>query len=119
MDIETFRSYCLSKKGATESTPFPKLPSVLVFKVMGKLFAVTDLDDYYSIALKFRTNEIEELKAKYSALESPSYFSPKHWCSVLLDGSLRNKEIFEFIDTSYRLIVSKLTKVQRRELEEL
>ena len=49
MNIESYRNYCISKKGATESFPFPKLPNILVFKVAGKMFTATDINTFASI----------------------------------------------------------------------
>ena len=43
MDIDVLRDYCLAKKGVTEELPFG--PDTLVFKVMGKIFALVGLDE--------------------------------------------------------------------------
>ena len=88
MDIELYRTYCLAKKGVTESVPFSRLPSVLVFKVRGKMFTATDMDTFASFSIKCKPETIEELRAQYIALETPSYFSKKHWSKVVLDGSV-------------------------------
>lgn len=45
MNIESFREYCIHLKGVTEELPFG--PDTLVFKVMGKVFALTGLDQEY------------------------------------------------------------------------
>lgn len=52
MNIEEYRTYCLSKKGVSEETPFPKLPDILVFKVLGKMFTATDITTFSSFSLK-------------------------------------------------------------------
>ncbi|NMH86220.1 MmcQ/YjbR family DNA-binding protein [Flavivirga algicola] len=119
MNIEAYRMYCLSKKGVTESIPFPKLPNVLVFKVMGKMFTATDIDTFDSFSIKCEPETIEELRAEYDALEEPSYFSKKHWSRVVVDGSIPDKLLYEWLDVSYRLVVAKLTKKERLELENL
>ncbi|MDO5981833.1 MmcQ/YjbR family DNA-binding protein [Flavivirga spongiicola] len=119
MNIETYRSYCLSKKGVTESIPFPKLPDVLVFKVKGKMFTATDINTFDSFSIKCEPETIEELRAQYDALEEPSYFSKKHWSRVLVDGSISDKILCEWLDVSYHLVVAKLTKKARLELESL
>lgn len=119
MNIELFRNYCLTKKGSNESIPFSKLPSVLVFKVMGKMFTVIDIDEFDSFSIKCVPEEIEELRAKYAAVVPPAYFNPKHWCRVNLDGSITDDQLLEWIDTSYELVVKNLTKKQRVELEEM
>src|SRR6187551_3079905 len=63
MNAEQFRSYCLSKKGATESLPFNEY--VLVFKVMGKMFALIDLSEPDSINLKCDPEYAVELREKH------------------------------------------------------
>ncbi|MCL6296464.1 MmcQ/YjbR family DNA-binding protein [Jejuia spongiicola] len=117
MDIEAYRLYCLSKKGVTESIPFPKLQDVLVFKVKGKMFTATNIDTFDSFSIKCVPETIEELRAQYSALQEPSYFSKKHWSSVVVDGTISDHILFEWLDISYNLVVSKLTKKQKLELE--
>lgn len=117
MDIEEFRNYCLSKKGASESFPFSKLPEVLVFKVMGKIFTATDVDTYESFSIKCNPETIDDLREEYGAIKEPSYFSKKHWSKVIVDGSISEKILFSLIDTSYKLVVANLTKKLRQELE--
>ncbi len=117
MNIEEYRTYCLAMKGATESIPFSKLPDVLVFKVMGKMFTATDINTFESFSIKCNPETIEELRAKHPALQEPSYFSKKHWSKVILDGSISDKLLYQWLDISYSLVVAKLTKKERAELE--
>ncbi|TGV04579.1 MmcQ/YjbR family DNA-binding protein [Flavivirga rizhaonensis] len=119
MNIEEYRLYCLSKKGVTESIPFSKLPNVLVFKVKGKMFTATDINTFDSFSIKCEPETIEELRLQYDALEEPPYFSKKHWSRVVVDGSISDKILYEWLDISYRLVVAKLTKKERLELEHL
>ncbi len=116
MNIENYRLYCLSKKGVTESIPFPKLPDVLVFKVMGKMFTATDINTFSGFSIKCVPETIEELRAKYPAMQEPSYFSKKHWSNVILDGSVSDELLYKWLDISYRLVVAKLTKKMQIEL---
>lgn len=118
MNIETYRNYCLSKAGVTESIPFSKLPDLLVFKVVGKMFTATDLSTFDSITIKCKPETIDELRATYIAVEEPSYLSKKHWNSVLMDGSVSDKKLYEWIDVSYNLVVANLSKKIQRELKE-
>ncbi len=117
MNIEEYRSYCLLKKGATESFPFPKLPTILVFKVMDKMFTATDIDSFQSISVKANPEEIEELRAQFSCLDTQAYMNKKHWNSVLLDNSVEDSIIYKWIDTSYGLVIQNLTKRQQQELK--
>ncbi|WP_298754658.1 MmcQ/YjbR family DNA-binding protein [uncultured Psychroserpens sp.] len=113
MNIQDYRTYCLSKRGVTESLPFPKLQNVLVFKVAGKMFTATDIDTFSSFSIKCIPETIDDLRAQYSALEEPSYFSKKHWSKVVVDGTIKDETLYSWLDISYDLVVSKLTKKQK------
>ena len=116
MNIEEYRVYCLSKKGVTESIPFSKLPGVLVFKVMGKMFTATNIDTFDSFSVKCKPETIDELRSHYSAMQEPSYFSKKHWSKVIMDGSISDNLLYEWLDTSYKLVVANLPQKIKQEL---
>lgn len=117
MDIEIYRNYCITKKGVTESFPFPRLPNLLVFKVADKMFTATDVTTFESISLQCDSEYIDELRAKYSAITKHKYFSERHWNLVFMDNSIPDKILFEWIDNSYNLTISKLTKKARTVLD--
>lgn len=117
MNIEEFRDYCLSKKGVTESTPFPMNYDVLVFKVMGKMFTATDISTFESFSIKCVPETIEELRAQYHSLVEPSHFSKKHWSRAIINGDIPDKTLYSFIDISYDLVVANLPKKIRAEFE--
>ncbi len=117
LDIETYRNYCISKKGVTESFPFPGLPNVLVFKVAGKMFTATDAETFESISVQCNSDIIDELRAKYPAITKHKYFSERHWNLIAMDNSISDKLIFKWIDSSYDLAIAKLTKKLRAALE--
>ena len=117
MNIEEYRMFCLSKKGVSEEIPFPKLPDVLVYKVLGKMFTATDINTFSSFSIKCKPETIEELRATYPSMQKPSYFSKNHWSKVIMDGSISDTILYEWLDISYHLVVSKLSKKMRSELE--
>ena len=117
MNIEEYRTHCLAKKGVTESIPFSKLPDVLVFKVLGKMFTATDINTFSGFSIKCRPETIDELRAEYPAVQNPAYFSKKHWSNVVMDDSVPDKLLFEWLDLSYDLVVAKFTKKMKVELE--
>jgi predicted DNA-binding protein (MmcQ/YjbR family) len=117
MNIEQYRNYCLSKKGTTESIPFPKLKNVLVFKVLGKMFTATDISTFESFSIKCVPETIDELRATYSAVQEPAYFSSKHWSNIIMDGSISDKLLYKWIDLSYHLVVANLSKKVQLELK--
>ena len=117
MNIEQYRNYCLSKKGVTESCPFPKLQNILVFKVMDKMFTATDIDTFSSFSIKCKPETIDELRSNYFALQEPSYFSKRHWSKVIMDGSISDDLLCEWLDISYNLVVEKLPQRLRIKLK--
>jgi predicted DNA-binding protein (MmcQ/YjbR family) len=117
MHVEQFRNYCLKKKGVTEEFPFG--PETLVYKVMGKLFALAGIDNFESINLKCDPEEAVLLREKYDAVQPGYHMNKKHWNTVVLDGSLPDKLVYKLIDDSYGLVVTGLTKAAKKALEEL
>lgn len=111
MNIESYRSYCLSKKGVTEEFPFDE--STLVFKVMGKMFALTDLEEFSGISLKTDPEEGADLREKYAFIQPAYHMNKKHWITVILDGQVPDRMLLHLTDKSYELVVSGLTKSQK------
>jgi predicted DNA-binding protein (MmcQ/YjbR family) len=105
MDIVTLREYCLSKKGSTESFPFGE--DTLVFKVNEKIFALVNLDGDLSINLKCDPAFAIELRERFSSVTPGYHMNKKHWNTVLLDGSVPDREVFSWIDHSYNLLANK------------
>jgi predicted DNA-binding protein (MmcQ/YjbR family) len=103
MDIVTLREYCLSKKNVTESLPFGE--DTLVFKVKGKIFALANLDGDLSVNLKCDPSYALELREKYRSVIPGYHMNKKHWNTILLDGSVPDKEVFSWIDHSYDLVI--------------
>lgn len=117
MNIEEFREYCLAKRGVTESFPFDE--TTLVFKVMGKMFALTNTEKDFSINLKCDPERAIELRERYPAVQPGYHMSKKHWNTVYMDGSVEDDKIRDWINHSYKLIVDSLTKKLKLELENL
>ncbi len=117
MNIETFRSYCLSKKGVSEEFPFDE--NTLVFKVMGKMFALTDLDNFESVNLKCDPEKAVQLREEFSSVMPGYHMNKKHWNTVLMDASISDRLVKEWIDDSYSLVVDSLPKRMRQELDVL
>jgi predicted DNA-binding protein (MmcQ/YjbR family) len=114
MDIEQFRNYCLSKKGVHEDFPFGD--ETLVMKVMGKIFALANLDGTLSLNLKCDPEKAVELRERFTAVRPGYHMNKKHWNTIDIDGSVPDKMIKEWIDYSYQLVIAKLTSKVRDEL---
>ena len=114
MNIEDFRFYCLAKKGVSEEFPFGE--NTLVYKVAGKMFALTDLDRFESVNLKCDPEKAVELREEFPSVLPGYHMNKKHWNTVLMDGSVPDKLIKEWIDASYDLVVAGLSKKQKEAL---
>lgn len=117
MHIEALRAYCIAKKGVTESFPFNE--TVLVFKVMDKMFLLTDLDDTTTINLKCDPEYAIELREKYDDVIPGYHMSKKHWNTVTINGSLNDKMIKSLIDHSYDTVIAGLPKKLQMELSNI
>ncbi|EAQ49919.1 MmcQ/YjbR family DNA-binding protein [Leeuwenhoekiella blandensis] len=122
MNIESYREYCLQKPGTTEHFPFNE--DTLVFKVMGKMYALSSLMSWENgeprINLKCDPEEAIFLREKYPESVLPGYHMNKQlWNTVVLNGELTPIQVLQFIDDSYTLIVNSLTKKLKEELKRL
>ena len=118
MNIEEYRNYCLAKKGVTEEFPFDEV--TLVFKVMGKMFALTGLNsDVFSVNLKCDPDWAIELRETYSEVQPGYHMNKKHWNTVSFEESLSDDFLEKLIDHSYDLVVAKLKKADREFLKSL
>ena len=116
MTLEEIREYCLNKKAVTEHFHFDE--ETLVFKVLDKVFLLTNINDVeISVNLKCNTELAIELREKYSSVQPGYHMNKKHWNTVITDGRTTDREIMKMIDHSYELIVQGLSKKQRELLE--
>ena len=115
MNIEELRDYCLSKKGVTEHFPFDE--TTLVFKVLGKMFALIGIEHQPPrVNLKCDPERAIELREEYDGLIYGGYhMSKKHW-NTLEISKLSHQLVMELIDHSYELVVKGLPKKRREEL---
>jgi predicted DNA-binding protein (MmcQ/YjbR family) len=112
MDLPDVIAHFLSKPGAEETTPFG--PDILVYKVGGKMFALTAPDDFpASINLKCDPERSIELRETWTAITPGYHMNKKHWNTLILDGSVPTLLIRELIDHSYELVAKSLPKNRR------
>jgi len=106
MDLEAFRSYCLSKTGTEETQPFG--PDALVYKVNGRIYAITNLNaEEFRVNLKCDPSYALELREMYSEIIPGWHMNKKHWNTVYMQGSLKATMLRQLIDHSYNLIVAQ------------
>jgi predicted DNA-binding protein (MmcQ/YjbR family) len=107
------RRWCLRQPGAVEEFPFGE--QVSVFKVAGKMFALSDLGSLpLEISLKCDPDLAEALRSQHAAIRAGYHLNKRHWNTVTLDGSIDDSEIRDMIQDSYDLVATKLTAAQRK-----
>ena len=114
MNVEEIREYCLNKPEVTESFPFDE--TTLVFKVNKKMFVLVSLDDQLSVNLKCDPEYAIELREKHSSVLPGYHMNKRLWNTIIIDGSLMDKEICQWIDNSYQLVIQKMPKKDRLRL---
>lgn len=118
MNIEELRDFCLSLPGTEETMPFDDV--TLVFKVMGKMFALASLNAQpLRVNLKCDPDRALELREQYSSVIPGYHMSKKHWNTVIIDGEVSDAELLQWVSDSYRMIAASLPKKAREQLENL
>jgi len=111
VDIVDYRDFCLSLPGVTEDFPFDE--QTLVFKVMNKMFALTNVDHFTSFNAKATPEDCVTLREQYSGIIPGYHMNKKHWNTVAVDGSVPDAMLYQLLRQSYDLVVGGLTKKQR------
>lgn len=111
MNVEELREYCLSLEDTTEEVLWG---DVLVFKAGGKMFCFVPLNEDLKMNLKCDPNEALELRERFSAVLPGYHMNKKHWNTVIVDGTISDNMLKNWIEKSYRLIKNKLPKIRER-----
>ena len=115
MDIEQFRSYCLAKQFVSEDYPFDE--TTLVFRIVGKIFALTHSCQVpFNITLKCEPERAVELREQYPQIQPAWHWNKKHW-NMMETAELDDKFLYELIDHAYDLVMSGLTKKEHETLK--
>lgn len=114
MNIESVRDYCLSLPSATEDFPFDE--TTLAFRVMGKIFAMVDLEKTEWFVLKCNPDYAIELRDAHPDITPAWHMNKKHWNQINLYGVLPDELIQQLIRHSYDEVVKKLPRKMRDQL---
>jgi predicted DNA-binding protein (MmcQ/YjbR family) len=115
MTPAALRRRCLALPGATEEFPFDAENSV--FKVAGKIFAISRLDGRpLRVSVKCDPGLAEQLRASYPAITPGYHLNKRHWNTIVLDGSVPDAMVRDMIEDSYDLVVSALPRAARAAL---
>ena len=112
MNAHELKAACLALPGAEEDFPFGD--EVSVFKVAGKMFALSDLDGSpLQLSIKCEPELAAQLRASYPAIGPGYHLNKRHWNTVTLDGSLPDQMVTDMVGDSYDLVVASLPKARR------
>jgi predicted DNA-binding protein (MmcQ/YjbR family) len=115
MDASELRMWCLHQPGAIEDFPFG--PEYSVFKVAGKMFAVSALDRApLAVSVKCEPELAVGLRDTHPAIRPGYHLNKRHWNTITLDGSLPDQVVRDLVEDSYDLVVSALPKRTRKQL---
>lgn len=117
MNIEEIREYCMAKSSVTESFPFDE--TTLVFKVMGKMFCLVNLDHEPGLLLKNSPEKIVDMRERYSFVLPGYHMNKTHWNLVMMEHSSSDSLIKQWVDESYNLVVVGLPRKLNQELKAL
>ncbi|MHB9861812.1 MmcQ/YjbR family DNA-binding protein [Streptomyces sp. YIM S03343] len=117
MTPQELRALCLSFNAVEEDFPFT--PEISVFKVLGKMFALTDLSGRpLTVNLKCDPEDAVRLRGEHEGLIVPGYhMNKRHWNTVTADGTLPDRLVRELIEDSYDLVVAGLPRAERLRLD--
>jgi predicted DNA-binding protein (MmcQ/YjbR family) len=115
MRAAELRDHCLAFPGAAETFPFG--PETSVFKVAGKMFALSRLaQPPLQVSVKCEPLLAEQLRDAHAAVLPGYHLNKRHWNTVIIDGSIPDRMIKDMVEDSYDLVVSRLSRSRRRAL---
>ena len=113
--LKKIENYCIGKAAVSVSYPFDE--TARVYKVMKKIFVIiSEANDPLHINLKCDPSDAQALRAQHSAILPGFHMNKLHWNTLLLDGLIPNRLVFELINHSYDLVASGLSVADRKKL---
>lgn len=121
MNIEAFRTYCLSLEGVCEKMPFEKATSpydrnLLVFYVADKWFCFVNIEVFDCCNVKCDPERIQTMRQQYVGIRPGYHMNKRHWISVGFDRDVPDRTILELVRHSYEIVVGSLSKKKREAL---
>lgn len=122
MNIEEFRTYCLSFKGVHDKMPFEKAASeydrnLLVFYVANKWFCFVNVDVFDFCNIKCNSDQIVDLQDRFEGITPGYHMNKKYWISVYFNKDVQDKTIKELVRQSYDIVVASLSKKEKEVLQ--
>lgn len=116
MTLTELRDYCLGKPGAVADFPFDQ--ETLVFKIGGKMFALTNInrEDPPQVNLKCDPGLAEDLRQQFPGILPGYHMNKRHWNTLILDGTIPKEKVLWLIDHSFDLVFQGLPAAVRNDL---
>ncbi|WP_405390908.1 MmcQ/YjbR family DNA-binding protein [Streptomyces sp. NBC_01102] len=115
MTPQELRAFCLEFSACAEEFPFG--PETSVFKVLGKMFALSALDGSpLTVNLKCDPDDAVRLREEHPAIAPGWHMNKRHWNTVTV-GGLPDQMVRELVEDSYDLVVAGLPKAERLRLD--
>jgi predicted DNA-binding protein (MmcQ/YjbR family) len=115
VDASELRRWCVRQAGAIEDFPFG--PEHSVFKVAGKIFAISALERApLEVSVKCEPELAVALRDSYAAIRPGYHLNKRHWNTITLDGTVPDQLVRDLIEDSYDLVVSALPRRVREQL---
>ena len=113
MTREELRAWCLEMPGAEKTFPFAA--GVSVFKVAGKVFALSRLNAVpLEVSVKCDPALAEDLRASYEAIRPGYHLNKRHWITVTLGGDAGDALVRDLIEDSHDLVRPRPRRSRRR-----
>lgn len=124
MNIEDFRTYCLSFRGVYDKMPFEKAASeydrsLLVFCVAGKWFCFVNVDVFDFCNVKCGSEQIGDLQDRYEGIKPGYHMNKNHWISVYFGRDVPDQTILDLVKQSYERVVASLSRKEKEALQAL
>jgi len=118
MNKKQLENHLSTFKGSESSFPFG--PEALVYKVMGKMFALVSQGEKISrVTLKCTPEDGAMLVGQFESIVPGYYMNKKHWITISLSGELCEDMLRNLASESYNLVVRKLTKKDQKTLSNI
>jgi len=118
MNLDDFQEFCLSFHGVSEDTPFDN-ESIIAFKVMDKIFAIANTENFEGINIKCDPVKAAMLRDLYEEVKPGHHMDKKSWNTIDPDGKIDEELIKEWIKDSYNLVVESLPRKKQKKLEKM
>lgn len=116
MNIEDFRTYCLSLPFVTEDMPYDD--TVVAFRLKNKIFACVFLDKPLIVVMKCDAERAIELRERYGGVEPAYHCNKKYWNQICLDRDVPDELILQLVSHAWQEVNKKLPKKEQVSVDE-